>query len=269
MNNNDILKNHPGLDKEDVKHILSGELSLEENISEDLEELEIFDGPIELSDSTLNEAKEDIERFTKWAGKELADRYFKQKAKMKSPYNDITWVMKNYANKKDFEDDVYYYEQIPTRSDMNKKGKEGAKLIYSDKNWNVYKIDTYEAAVKYGKNTQWCLTGTNTSVGDDISAGREHYNQYAEDGYDLYYYINKIDNDKYALIYADDSDWQLFDSADFLEICSNMSSPPMDTWNPHDTGGNHPDFPKVKGLPDMNKVYDDYAKEMETFDDED
>lgn len=50
MNNNDILKNHPGLDKEDIKHILSGELSLEEKLSEDLEELEILDGPIELSE---------------------------------------------------------------------------------------------------------------------------------------------------------------------------------------------------------------------------
>jgi hypothetical protein len=217
-----------------------------------------------INESKIKESKQDTERFYQWAGKDIADRFFKQKQRMVSPYNDITWIMKNYKDAKDFESDLEFMEKKPTRKDIEVKGRECAEEVYSDSNWTVYKITSYESSVKYGKGTQWCITGTNTENGQDLVAGRGQFDRYVNDeNYDVYFYISKSSGDyrsteKFALIYRNDNDWKLYDSADFIQVTSDVEDG-ADTWNPYDSGGEHINFPKVKGLPDINKAYQDLA----------
>ena len=64
--------------------------------------------------------------------------------------------------------------------------KKGSVLIYSDANWNVYEINTYQASVKYGKDTQWCITGTNAG----LSFGKDTFDKYNK-GADIYFYLNR------------------------------------------------------------------------------
>ena len=217
-----------------------------------------------INESKIKESKQDTERFYQWAGKDIADRFFKQKQRMVSPYNDITWIMKNYKDAKDFESDLEFMEKKPTRKDIEVKGRECAEEVYSDSNWTVYKITSYESSVKYGKGTQWCITGTNTENGQDLVAGRGQFDRYINDeNYDVYFYISKSSGDyrnteKFALIYRNDNDWKLYDSADFIQVTSDAEDD-ADKWNPYDSGGEHINFPKVKGLPDINKAYQDLA----------
>jgi hypothetical protein len=217
-----------------------------------------------INESKIKESKQDTERFYQWAGKDIADRFFKQKQRMVSPYNDITWIMKNYKDAKDFESDLEFMEKKPTRKDIEVKGRECAEEVYSDSNWTVYKITSYESSVKYGKGTQWCITGTNTENGQDLVAGRGQFDRYVNDeNYDVYFYIPKSSGDyknteKFALIYRNDNDWKLYDSADFIQVTSDAEDD-ADKWNPYDSGGEHINFPKVKGLPDINKAYQDLA----------
>lgn len=62
---------------------------------------------------------------------------------------------------------------------------QGAELIYQDNEWSVYHILNYDGTVKYGKNTQWCITGTNLGS----LTGEEYWDNYTLGGDIIYYYI--------------------------------------------------------------------------------
>ena len=199
----------------------------------------------------IDESKEDIEKFKQWAGEDLYNRFLKQKDRLRS--KDIYYWMKQGKNSLDIA--LQTLEKSPTRKEIDKNASKGAQKIYEDDKWLVLKITSFEASIKYGKGTSWCITGNNTYDGKDDF---DDYNKSSN----IYFFIRKGTNEKYALIIRkDDSEWKLWDEVDFIEVQSN-SDFPEDEWNPYDTGGRHLDFPKIKGLPDLNKAYEKRAKEL-------
>ena len=78
-------------------------------------------------------------------------------------------------------------DQATSKSDEIRKIKEGAEKVYEDDEWLVIVPHTKEAAIEYGKGTQWC------------TAAKESYNYfdyYNNDG-PLYININKKTGRKY------------------------------------------------------------------------
>lgn len=78
---------------------------------------------------------------------------------------------------------------------------EGAIKLGENNNWEVYKITKYPAAVFYGKNTKWCISG---NYDGEEHKGQDYFDKYIveknlDDGY--YIFINKNNNkDKYCLL---------------------------------------------------------------------
>lgn len=154
-------------------------------------------------------------------------------------------------------------ENTPTRKEKEDKAREGAKLLYKDSEWEVYHILTYEGAVKYGKNSRWCVTGNNSG---DLS-GREYWDNYVQSGDKFYFYINKQKNDKWALVIHKDNNWTLYDSSDWVDVDTTYDyEDEMDCWNPYDAS--QPNFPIVKGLPDINQEYERCKQEIGYYDEE-
>jgi len=78
---------------------------------------------------------------------------------------------------------------------------DGSVKLGENSNWEVYKITTYPAAVFYGKNTKWCISG---NYDGEEHKGLDYFNKYiAEKNLDggYYIFINKNNNkDKYCLL---------------------------------------------------------------------
>lgn len=172
-------------------------------------------------DCELLEAKADQEKFYNWlndglASPEITDRtldtFLSLKQRIKSPYNDFYWWMKN-SNPSEF---YNYIRDIQANTSLKKnreeEAKRGAKLIYNDDTWYVYNITNFEASKKYGAHTKWCITGKNLQ-GED-TYGNRYWDEYTEHGVQFYFYINKKDNKKYALAYANDGHCEIYDEED-------------------------------------------------------
>ena len=245
-----------------------------------------------VKEESLNESKQDIEKFRQWAGDELADRFFKLKDRLPDRTKDIYFWMGNEKQLLNLKDrykgaqemsDISNYEQwahenslnglrlaldnveqTPTRREINKLGKEGSEKIYEDDNWLVLKINTYEASVKYGKGTEWCITGNNSDQ------GRVDFNHHTIDSNaTIYFFINKKNKlHKYALEYVNDNDWCLFDETDFPHVgYGNSFKRGVDSMGgEHWYKGDARDiFPVIKELPDINKAYDDFENMNESL----
>ena len=98
--------------------------------------------------------------------------------------------------------------------DLRREAKKGAKLISNQNGWRVYRITTYEAAVYYGSNTKWCITGRYDGFRDE---GRSYFNDYIRD-YDLdggYYFCIKNNTEKYCVLRRKNGKIQsIWDAAD-------------------------------------------------------
>lgn len=241
----------------------------------------------------LNESKQDIEKFRQWAGDELANRFFAVKDRLSGQYKDIYYWMseenKQYNHMitsdywKDRQEQAREYahsdvistldgmisdiEITPTKRERDKLAKEGSKKIYEDARWLVVKINTYEASVKYGKHTQWCITGINSQDGDELGGigGRYDFNDHSSEA-KIYFYIDKQNNEKYALEIKSKTSWVLYDSEDFILVGrgslfnNTLDEIGGDYWYAEDAGGIHPNFPTVQGLPDINAQYEIQAR---------
>ena len=170
------------------------------------------------------EAKEDIEKFTKWVldgsfvndsnrdeVNRLVQFFLDVRKNIKSPYNDFYWWIKN-SNQTKF---INYIQdlEIETQNKKNTKKaeKDGARLVYSDNDWKVYEITTYEASAKYGKGTKWCISGSKRWANGEEGAG--YFDQYySQDGVRFYFFINK--NTKYALAVYPDNSCEIFNAED-------------------------------------------------------
>ena len=109
----------------------------------------------ESKDLTL-ESKKDLEDLKDYLGDDLFDAYMKIRDKISDPnFKDFNKLKK--VDKKDIQDFVSSFQ---SKSDKKKQDKfEGAKKLYEDDDWVVYRITTYSAAQLYGKGTKWCITG--------------------------------------------------------------------------------------------------------------
>ena len=104
----------------------------------------------------LIEAKQDRINFENKFGKELTDKFFDLRQKLKAPENNIYYWIKN-KSKEELQDFIDSYQ---SKSDKVKKEKsQGAELIFYKNNVKIYRITTYNACKLYGQNTKWCITG--------------------------------------------------------------------------------------------------------------
>lgn len=185
----------------------------------------------------LFESKADEQKLIDFVGEELAQKFFKLKDRLKAPENDLYYWIKQGDPQllRDKLDDIL---SVKTRKEKDVEASEGAELIYDQDGWKVYHITTYEASVKYGKGTRWCISGS--KVWDNGERGEEYFNKYTQkDGIEFYFYIRN-NKEKYALAYYDadeDAFYQVFNAED-IDVTETV------------------ELPKVEGLPDFERIYD-------------
>ena len=96
-----------------------------------------------------------------------------------------TWGKKSWNEFKKFVDNTKK-EKSKTEEKKIKK-VEGADLVFSDKNWSIYKILNFDAAMNYGSGTKWCITN------------RKHWVNYTQEQESCFYFlISKINSDRYV-----------------------------------------------------------------------
>ena len=179
-------------------------------------------------DESLNESKQDIEKFKQWAGEDIANRFFAIKDRLQGQEKDIYYWMgleKKYGKHgaiQEINSMLRDIENTPTKKERNQLAQEGADLLYNAGGWKVYEISTYEASKKYGKGTNWCISG------DDM--GYDYFSDYHDSGDKIYFYIHG--DDKYALIMRGDR-YTIYNDFD-------------------DRVAYVPNAPKVQGLPDIS-----------------
>ena len=164
--------------------------------------------------SELNEAKEDIQRLVDFAGQELANRFLAVKPKLKAPENDLYYWIKKHSVE-ELESAVTAAETSVSKTQTKKDiADAGAKLVCDTAHWKVYEITTFEASQKYGRDTQWCITGIN-------DYGDEYWNKYTDQGIRFYFLITKGKYDprgkdsKIAIaVYPNQLDTEVFNQQD-------------------------------------------------------
>jgi hypothetical protein len=184
--------------------------------------------------SELNEAKEDIQRLVDFAGQDLADRFLAVKPKLKAPENDLYyWIKKHSVD--ELESAVTTAETSVSKTQTKKNiADAGAKLVCDTEHWKVYEITTFEASQKYGRDTQWCITGVN-------DLGDEYWYRYTDQGIEFYFLITKGKYDprgydsKIAIaVYPNKLDVEVFnqqdESIDITDIpyCEELDIPGLD-----------------------------------------
>ena len=162
-----------------------------------------------LNENILTEAKADEQKLIDFIGEEDAKRFFALKQRLKSPENDLYYWLKR--DKQELLDRLDELEQTQTRAQKSAQAQEGAKLIYNQDGWKVYHITTYEASVKYGKHTQWCISGNKRWYNGE--KGEQYFNDYILKGIKFYFYI-KSDDEKYALALALSNNYELYNQVD-------------------------------------------------------
>ena len=166
-------------------------------------------------DKVLNEAKQDEINFANVFGNELKDRFKAQKQRMRSPENDFYYWIR--LSREDLDGTIEKLDSFlsglenkQTRSQRSKLASEGAEIVYEDDEWIVLKINTYEAAKKYGAGTVWCITGRYPG---HEGRGEMYFNDYRNrNGWNYYFYIKKDGRDlegrqeKWCLCWSGDLD---------------------------------------------------------------
>ena len=141
------------------------------------------------TNSYMLEAKEDIIKFKNWLNNEdIFNLYYKLKSRLKSPYNDIYYVMKNMTQK-EFSQYLNDLAQTKTSSQKRNEILDGAELVSENSEFKCYHITTHEASVLLGRNARWCI-----SMKDDD----RHWYYYTSRGIKFYFFIGNND-EKYAL----------------------------------------------------------------------
>lgn len=172
----------------------------------------------------LRESKQDIEKFKDKYGDELSDEFFARRKQLRSPYNDIYfWLQKNPMGIDEYlydDEDSGWNDQMEleyfldsdismSTTQLRKKLKGGARKIYEDDDWKCYQIDTYEAAVYYGKHTKWCISGTQAS---NELFGEDYFKDYKY----VVICIDKNSNKKYAVVWEYDNIAQVYNETDVM-----------------------------------------------------
>lgn len=136
----------------------------------------------------LTEAKADIERFRNWLSDDnLFNLYYKLAPRLKAPYKDIYWIMRN-STKEDLKSYLDDLNSTKSKSATKREDLEGAKLVAENSSYKCYHITTYEASVIMGRGAKWCI-----SMKDDP----DYWRAYTAKGIKFYFFIGK--NEKLAL----------------------------------------------------------------------
>jgi hypothetical protein len=181
----------------------------------------------------LTEAKADTQKLIDFAGLELANRFLAIKNRLKAPESDLYYWVKN-KTVDDLEQAVIAAEQATASKRITKsKVDEGAKLVAESDDWKVYHITSFEASQKYGRDTQWCITGIN-------DYGDKYWNQYTKLGVKFYFFITKHDynhrgsDSKFAIALYPNDKYEVFDQRDSrahlrdIENIEEVSIPGLD-----------------------------------------
>ena len=201
-------------------------------------------------ESLLLEGKRDQEILRDFLGDEYYDKYTSIKNKIKDPeYKDIYKIIKMDPN--DVKD---YIDNFQSNTDVRRNKKsDGAKLIYKDDLWKVYRITTYEAAQLYGSHTRWCISGRYEGHEE---RGEEYFYGYIKNndldgGY--YFYIKNDGMTKYCLLRKENGAVQsIWDASD-------------DELNASDILDIEEDFPAIEGvfIPQQPSSYPMFSDSIE------
>lgn len=148
-------------------------------------------------ENIILEGKKDQEVLNDFLGDDYYNKYTAIKNKISDPdYKDVYKLIK-----KDPDEVKDYIDNFKSNRDLVKAAKDGAKKLYKDSDWVVYRITSYDAAKYYGKNTRWCISG---NYPGHEGLGEKYFNDYIrkynlDSGY--YFYISKKDpNEKYCVL---------------------------------------------------------------------
>lgn len=179
-----------------------------------------------LIERELNESKADLQKFNQYFGSDLVKKFYQYKDRIPKDDRDLYAWMK-YPPKW-LESFLINLESEPSSNQAKKQAKQGADLLYSGNGWRVYAINTHSAASYYGRDATWCIVSSASS--DFIDDSKDYWNDYTNDGYKFYFYINNYS--KYALLYKSNNDYRIFNDEDNLVFYIE-------------------DAPRVEGLPDV------------------
>jgi len=116
----------------------------------------------------------------------------------------------NYADYNFFDLIIEQVDSKKTKSEKEEEAKKEAEKIYEDDEVLIIKPLSHSSSCYYGYGTKWCTT---TKESDD------NFRKYTKRG-DLYYFINKKENFKYALFKPKDGKAEIYNSADSQEDIS-------------------------------------------------
>ena len=145
------------------------------------------------------ESDKDKEDLKKYLGNDLYNDYMKIRDRIPKDQNDYKDFQK--LKKLPIEDVKDFVGSFQSETDKRKEAKKGAKKIYSDSDWDIYKITTYPAAQLYGSGTKWCITGRYPNHED---MGESYFNDYIKDNHldgGYYFCLDKHNpNRKYCIL---------------------------------------------------------------------
>jgi hypothetical protein len=169
-----------------------------------------------LKQHKLTEAKADTQHLIDFAGEDIANRYLAIKNKLKAPENDLYYWIKN-KTPEDLAQFITGIEGSKSKTQIKKDiADQGAELVCDTEHWKVYHITTFEASQKYGRDSQWCITGVN-------NYGDQYWRDYTSRGVKFYFAIAKQNYDPrgtdskfaFAVYPAElDNNIELFDQQD-------------------------------------------------------
>lgn len=155
-----------------------------------------------IKEQQLNEiAPTEIKRFITKFDQDIFDRWQKVRANLKSPYNNIAYLMSDEVNNiVDLEDILNNINNYSNAYQNKTKVNKGSDKIYEDKTWKIYRVFDFEAAQILGQNTKWCIIAKNrfTDGPDAGKSGREIWDEYKAQGVKEYYFYMNSNGKKYC-----------------------------------------------------------------------
>lgn len=162
------------------------------------------------------ESQKDLDDLKDHLGDDLYNDYMKIRDRIPKDQNDYKDFQK--LKKLPIDDVQDFVDNFQSETERRKEAKKGAKKLYEDSNWIVYRITTPEAAIQYGKGTKWCISGTHPKY-PGVSGAEFWYDHYIKSNeYDggFYFYISKKDSkEKYCVLQNKDGKVvRVYDSGD-------------------------------------------------------
>lgn len=173
---------------------------------------------------TLLESKADHQRLARYAGADLADRFWIIRNKLKGQAKDSSfWIGKIARDGQhavtELEQTVATAETTKSKTQLKKETTDaGAELVATSDYWNVYHITTLDASKIYGRDTMWCISGETT--------GEQAWKKHTYLGADFYFFIvkNKAlydaggEESKFAVeVFKKDKNYRVYNQKDIYQ----------------------------------------------------